>query len=84
MSMAGQAVPWGAPVDIDYIANTISIPALQIEGSAIITDRIIKFQSADAYYGSLDRLSGDLNVIRGTDYGVKNVHARCRPATQKF
>ncbi len=77
--------PWSGVIDVDYSAATISIPSLLIaKEPADITDRVIGFKLNHYNRGNLDRLTGELNLA--TVYGPDSVivHARCRPATQKF
>lgn len=78
--------PWSGSIDIDYGASTISVPKFNItKAAANINDREISFklEGRDSFV-TIDRLSGVLNVYRIMSYRTETIHARCRPATQKF
>ena len=79
------AEPWVGVIAVDYSAATISIPSLFIaKEPADITDRAISFRFENKNRGNLDRLTGDLNLATVYGHDSVIVHARCRPATQKF
>ena len=87
----GNTVPWSGSIDIDYAGGRISVPAFGImQEPAVITDRKISFQRGPDgsfdFLGWVDRLSGTMGIMFGPNRvgGATGVHARCRPATQKF